>query len=45
MREGAVEALAPRSRTDHGVYLGGFKPAVTCDLDARAFQELLRREG
>lgn len=37
MSETAVAALAPASRTDHGVHLGGFKPAVRCDVDAEAF--------
>jgi hypothetical protein len=35
-------ALNPAARTDHGTHLGGFKPAVRCDVDAAAFREFVR---
>lgn len=38
MSEAVADALAPASRTDHGTHLGGFKPAVRCDVDAETFR-------
>jgi len=37
MSEGAVAALSPQSRTDNGTHLGGFKPAVRCDVGREDF--------
>ncbi|QLH77844.1 hypothetical protein HZS55_11285 [Halosimplex rubrum] len=37
MSEAAAAALAPASATDRGTHLGGFKPAVRCDVPAEAF--------
>ncbi|MFB6139611.1 MAG: hypothetical protein ABEJ26_04155 [Halosimplex sp.] len=43
MSEAVATELRPRSRTDAGVHLGGFKPAVECALDAEAFAAFRRR--
>jgi len=42
MREAIADALAPARSTEHGTHLGGFKPAVACDLDAEAFRAFVR---
>lgn len=38
MDEDVAATLHPASRTDHGTHLGGFKPAVRCDLSGEAFR-------
>ena len=43
MAEAVAEALAPTSRTDNGTHLGGFKPAVRCDIDAEGFRAFAER--
>ena len=37
MDEAVADVLAPTRRTDRGVYLGGIKPAVTCDVEPSRF--------
>ena len=41
MSEAVVDALAPQSRTDNGTHLGGFKPAVRCDVENEEFVEFV----
>jgi hypothetical protein len=45
MAADVVAALNPDSHTDHGTYLGGFKPAVRCDVDAGTFAAFLRERA
>ena len=42
MDEAVADVLAPASATDHGTHLGGFKPAVRCDVSAEAFLSFVR---
>jgi hypothetical protein len=39
MAEDVAAALKPASTTDRGTHLGGFKPAVRCDVSREAFVE------
>jgi len=41
MAADVADALAPARSGTHGPHLGGFKPAVECDVDADAFREWL----
>lgn len=45
MREALVDALGPPQSGDHGVHLGGIKPAIRCPIDATAFEGLLERRS
>jgi hypothetical protein len=45
MAEDIVERLAPQRRTDHGVHLGGFKPAVPCEASAAHFEQFVQEYG
>jgi len=38
MAEEVAATLNPASCTDHGTHLGGFKPAVRCDVDPETFR-------
>jgi hypothetical protein len=42
MSDGVTEALSPGTSTDHGTHLGGFKPAIACDVDADTFRAFVR---
>ncbi|MEF8851613.1 MAG: hypothetical protein V5A44_03680 [Haloarculaceae archaeon] len=42
MAEDVAAALNPASRTDRGTHLGGFKPAVRCDVEPERFLEFVR---
>ena len=42
MDEGVAAALAPASASDRGTHLGGFKPAVRCDVTAEEFLAFVR---
>jgi hypothetical protein len=42
MRDGVANALAPAATTDRGTHLGGFKPAVSCDVGTDTFREFIR---
>jgi hypothetical protein len=37
MADDVAAVLRPRSRTEHGTHLGGFKPALWCDVHADEF--------
>jgi len=41
MAESVTGRLAPASRTDHGVHLGGFKPAIRCDCARETFLDVV----
>ncbi|WP_436926440.1 hypothetical protein [Halosimplex amylolyticum] len=45
MDESVADALRPQSGSDRGAHLGGFKPAVRCDVDADAFATFVRRRS
>ena len=45
MADRVAETLSPASRADRGTHLGGFKPAVRCDLDREAFVEFVEGHG
>jgi len=45
MDERVVDVLAPASSTDNGTHLGGFKPAVECDVDPEAFVAFVEGES
>ncbi|WP_436932651.1 hypothetical protein [Halosimplex halobium] len=44
MDEAVADALAPASATERGAHLGGFKPAVRCDVRADEFVEFVREQ-
>jgi hypothetical protein len=41
MADDVADALAPDRDGAHGPHLGGFKPAIRCDVDAERFQAFL----
>jgi hypothetical protein len=41
MAASVANALRPANEGEHGVHLGGFKPAVTCDIDRHGFLAVL----
>ena len=43
MSDGVADTLAPVSCTEHGTHLGGFKPAIECDVDGETFVEFVRQ--
>ena len=43
MSEDVAAVLEPATETDHGTYLGGFKPAVRCAVDPGRFRSFARR--
>ncbi|MEF8851617.1 MAG: hypothetical protein V5A44_03700 [Haloarculaceae archaeon] len=45
MAEDLAAALDPASRTGYGTHLGGFKPAVRCDVDTAGFESFLRERS
>ncbi|MFC7195035.1 hypothetical protein ACFQL4_10850 [Halosimplex aquaticum] len=45
MDEAVAEVLEPRSGSERGAHLGGFKPAVRCDVDADAFAAFVERRS
>ena len=42
MDEAVAATLSPASRTDNGVHLGGFKPALACEISGETFAEFVR---
>lgn len=44
MAHGIEAVLEPQRSGTNGCHLGGFKPAVRCDVDAERFLEFVRRE-
>lgn len=44
MADTVASALAPASGGDHGVHLGGIKPAIRCDVDPEEFVAFVERE-
>ncbi|WP_459192743.1 Nmad3 family putative nucleotide modification protein [Halosimplex sp. J119] len=45
MDEAVADVLNPRSGSDRGTHLGGFKPAVHCNVDSETFAAFLRRKS
>ncbi|WP_415380779.1 hypothetical protein [Halosimplex sp. TS25] len=45
MDEAVSEVLRPQSGGDRGAHLGGFKPAVRCDVDSQTFAAFARGES
>ncbi|WP_135364112.1 Nmad3 family putative nucleotide modification protein [Halosimplex halophilum] len=45
MSDDVAGALSPASATERGTHLGGFKPAVRCDVTAEAFRAFVRERS